>query len=260
MSELLLKASMPEQGVLQLQIDRPKVLNALNTLVLTQIADQLSKVAHDSNVRVVVLTGDSRAFAAGADIGELQQAANGIFPEAERQKAWRDIRAFSKPLIAAVSGFALGGGCELMMVADIIVVSRSAKIGQPEINLGIIPGAGGTQVLTRAIGKAAAMKLNLTGALISAEEAFGMGLISEVTEPELYLTRSIELAKQIATKSTHAAQAIKASVMRSYELSLTDGLQQEREAFLQIVVGEDAAEGISAFVEKRVANFPSNKS
>ncbi|MBL4672775.1 MAG: enoyl-CoA hydratase/isomerase family protein [Arenicella sp.] len=175
MSNSLLKVSRPEQGVLQVQINRPKVLNALNTEVLTQIADELSKVAEDPQLRVVVLTGDSRAFAAGADIGELQQAASGDFPEAERQKAWSTIRAFPKPLIAAVSGFALGGGCELMMAADIIVASRNTQIGQPEINLGIIPGAGGTQLLTRAIGKAASMKLNLTGAFISAREALDLG-------------------------------------------------------------------------------------
>jgi enoyl-CoA hydratase len=257
-SESFLKISTPAAGVLKIQINRPKVLNALKTAVLTQIADQLNSAIDDAQIRVVVLTGNEKAFAAGADIDELKQAASGDFPEDERQQAWKAIRTFPKPLIAAVSGFALGGGCELMMAADIVVASRSAQLGQPEINLGIIPGAGGTQVLTRVIGKAASMKLNLTGTFISAREAFDLGLISEVTEPELYLERSIELAENIATKSTVAAQAIKASILKSYELSLFEGLQQEREAFLQIVTGKDAAEGISAFTEKRDANFPSN--
>jgi len=257
-SESLLNVSTPFDGVLQIQINRPKVLNALNTEVLTQISNELSAAIDKPQVRVVLLHGDARAFAAGADIGELQQAASGDFPEEQRQLAWKQIRSFPKPIIAAVSGFALGGGCELMMAADIIIASRTAKIGQPEVNLGIIPGAGGTQVLTRAVGKAMSMKLNLTGEFLSAQEAFGLGLISEVAEPEIYLERAIDLAKKIATKSTLAAQTIKASILNSYESSLVDGLQYEREAFLNIVVGPDAAEGIAAFIDKRPANFPSN--
>lgn len=258
MSELLIKITHPMQGVMQVQIDRPKVLNALNTVVLVQISNALNDAINNPDVRVVVLTGDARAFAAGADIGELQQVACGEFPEDERQQAWHAIRTFTKPVIAAVSGFALGGGCELMMTADIIVASRTAQIGQPEINLGIIPGAGGTQVLTKAIGKAASMKLNLTGEFISAQQGLELGLISEVVEPELYLEHSLKLAKKIAAKSTVAAQAIKASVLNSYQLSLDEGLQREREIFLKTVSGEDAAEGIVAFLEKRAAKFPGN--
>jgi len=237
-TESLLKVSNVSEGVLQIQINRPRVLNALNTQVLSLISSELEKAATQSSIKVVVLTGDKRAFAAGADIGEL--------------------REFPKPIIAAVSGFALGGGCELMMVADIIVASRTAQFGQPEINLGIIPGAGGTQKLTRLIGKSASMKMNLTGEFIGAEEALRIGLISEMTEPELYLDRAIVLAKKIATKSTVAAQAIKSSVLNAYESTLSDGLSFERASFLNTVTGEDAAEGIAAFIEKRPANFPNN--
>jgi len=257
-TESLLKVSNVSEGVLQIQINRPRVLNALNTQVLSSISSELEKAATQSSIKVVVLTGDKRAFAAGADIGELQQAASGDFPEDQRQAAWKSLREFPKPIIAAVSGFALGGGCELMMVADIIVASRTAQFGQPEINLGIIPGAGGTQKLTRLIGKSASMKMNLTGEFIGAEEALRIGLISEMTEPELYLDRAIVLAKKIATKSTVAAQAIKSSVLNAYESTLSDGLSFERASFLNTVTGEDAAEGIAAFIEKRPANFPNN--
>ena len=258
MTESLLIISNVADGVLKIQINRPRVLNALNTEVLSQLSSELETAATQASVKVVVLTGDKRAFAAGADIGELQQAAAGNFPEEQRQAAWKSLREFPKPIIAAVSGFALGGGCELMMVADIIVASRSAQFGQPEINLGIMPGAGGTQRLTRLIGKPAAMKMNLTGEFISAYEALKIGLVSEVTEPELYLDRAIILAEKIAAKSTVAAQAIKLSVLNAYESNLNDGLLFERASFLQTVIGDDAAEGIAAFIEKRPVNFPSN--
>lgn len=259
MSEQVILCTHPSDGVLQIQINRPQALNALNTQVLTEIAKTLSEVQQDNNVRAVVLTGNDRAFAAGADINELQLAAKGEFPEEQRQKAWAEIRDFTKPVIAAVSGFALGGGCELMMHADIVVASRKAQFGQPEINLGIIPGAGGTQRLTRLIGKPAAMKLNLTGEFISAEEALKLGLISEVVEPEIYLQRALKMAETIAAKATSAAQAIKKCVLQAYETGLVDGLSYERKIFLDVVTAEDAAEGISAFVEKRKADFPGNK-
>lgn len=258
MNHTLINISQPEEGVLQLQINRPKVLNALNTALLSELANELQQATNDSNVRVVILTGDQRAFAAGADIAELQQAATGNFPEQQRQLAWKALREFPKPIIAAVNGFALGGGCELMMVADIVVASRSAKFGQPEINLGILPGAGGTQRLTRLIGKTAAMKLNLTGEFINAVEALRLGLITEIVEPELTLQRATSLAKKIATKSTQAAQAIKASVLDAYETGLEQGLLNERATFLENVTSADAAEGIDAFIQKRQPVFPSN--
>lgn len=250
--------STPMNGVLKIQLNRPKALNALNTKVLSEVAHALEQATEDKAIRCIVLTGDSRAFAAGADIDELQLAAEGKFPEQQRLAAWKAIREFPKPIIAAVNGFALGGGCELMMHADIVIASRLAKFGQPEVNLGIMPGAGGTQRLTRLVGKAVAMKLMLTGEIIGAAEALRIGLISEVVEPEVVLDKSIALANTIASKSTVATQAIKASVLNAYQVDLVQGLSDERAEFLRLVVAEDAAEGIAAFKEKRPAKFPGN--
>lgn len=259
MSEQVVNVSHIADGVIQIQINRPQAMNALNTQVLIAIADALNAAASDSAIRSVVLTGDARAFAAGADINELKLIPSGDYPEQERQDAWQAMRDFPKPIIAAVSGFALGGGCELMMIADIVVASRTAKLGLPEISLGIIPGAGGTQRLTRLVGKPTAMKLILTGEFISAEQALSLGLVSEVCEPELYLQRAITLAKKIASKSSTAARAIKSSVLNAYELSLEQAMAEERRLFLAAANSADAVEGISAFQEKRKAAFPSNK-
>jgi len=259
-TEKLLIETRPSESVLQLQINRPKVMNALNTAVLSAISQRLEEVISDASIRAVVLTGNDRAFAAGADIDELQQVATGDFPEDERQAAWRSLREFPKPLIAAVSGYALGGGCELMMVADIVIAARTTQLGQPEINLGIMPGAGGTVRLTRLVGKGAAMKLNLTGEFIHATEALKLGLVTEVVEPEMYLSRAQQIAAKIAQKSTLAAQAIKASILKCDMTDLEQGLALEREKFLKLARSEDAAEGISAFVEKRKPKFTSNES
>lgn len=250
--------SYPSTAVLLVKLNRPSVLNALNTEVLAQLAAELAKADADNAVRCVVITGDTRAFAAGADIDELQLAAAGKFPEQERQQAWKNIREFSKPLIAAVNGFALGGGCELMMNADIVVAATNAKFGQPEVNLGLMPGAGGTQRLTRLVGKAVAMKLMLTGEIISAREALRIGLISEVVEPEVCVDKALALASAIANKAGTATRAIKAAILNTYEVGLVDGLDQERAQFLTLVAAADAAEGISAFKEKRQPVFPGN--
>ena len=258
MSEDNLLLSTPAPGVLQIRLNRPKVLNALNTQVLADLAFELDKANSDNSIRCVVLTGDARAFAAGADIDELQLAADGKFPEQERQAAWTTIREFPKPLIAAVRGFALGGGCELMMHADIVIASSTAKFGQPEVNLGLMPGAGGTQRMTPLVGKAVAMKLMLSGEIIGADEALRIGLIGEVTQPEICLQRSVALAALIAGKAGSATRAIKAAILNSYETGLVQGLKQEREDFLRLVVAEDAAEGIAAFKQKRAADFPGN--
>lgn len=255
----LTEQTQPLDGVLLLRINRPEVMNALNTLLLQEIADTLTSVADDNTIRTVVITGNDRAFAAGADIEELQLAAKGQFPENERQSAWEAIRKFPKPIIAAVSGYALGGGCELMMTADIVVASKTAIFGQPEIKLGIIPGAGGTQRLTAAVGKAAAMKLNLTGEFLDAEEGLRLGLISELTEPELYLERSLTLAGVIAQHATTAAQAVKSTVNHFFESELEEGLRAERDMFLQVVTTPDAHEGIQAFLDKRRPDFPGNR-
>ena len=234
-----------------MEINRPRSLNALNTAVLVEIAAALSEADIDPTCHVVVLTGDKRAFAAGADIAELQLTTKGKFPEDQRQQAWAQIRQFRKPLLAAVSGFALGGGCELMMAADIAIASKTATLGQPEINLGIMPGAGGTQALTAAIGKSNAMKLALTGDFIDAYQALRVGLVSELTEPELYLERTIELAEHIASKSSPAAQAIKASILNYFETELSEGLRQERQTFLEVAKTTEASDGIATFLESR---------
>jgi enoyl-CoA hydratase len=220
---------------------------------------ELDTVRGDPEIRCVVITGDTRAFAAGADIDELQLAAQGKFPEQQRQAAWKSIGEFPKPLIAAVNGFALGGGCELMMNADIVIAATTAKFGQPEVNLGLMPGAGGTQRLARLVGKAVAMKLVLSGEIISASEALRIGLISEVVEPEVCVDRSLDLASTIANKAGSATTAIKAAILDTYEVGLVDGLNRERAAFLKLVVADDAAEGIMAFKEKRAPSFPGNK-
>lgn len=243
---------------MHLQLNRGQALNALNTQMLSELATCLEASIDDSAVRCVVLTGNTRAFAAGADIDELQLAASGKFPEKERQAAWTAIREYPKPLIAAVSGFALGGGCELMMHADIVIASSGAKFGQPEVNLGIMPGAGGTQRLTRLVGKPMAMKLMLTGEIIGAAEALRIGLISEVAEPEVYMDRALSIASNIATKASSATSAIKAMILHSYQVDLVQGLADERVEFLRLVVAEDAAEGIAAFRQKRPASFPGN--
>lgn len=258
-AEQNLLLSYPSKAVLLVRLNRPKVLNALNTEVLKQLAAELAKVESNNAVRCVVLTGDTKAFAAGADIDELQLAAEGKFPEQERQMAWKAIRDFPKPLIAAVNGFALGGGCELMMHADIVIAATSARFGQPEVNLGLMPGAGGTQRLTRLVGKAVAMKLMLTGAVISAKEAHRIGLISEVVQPEVCLDKALDLAATIASKAGTATRAIKAAILNTQEVGLVEGLDQERAEFLKLVVAEDAAEGISAFKAKRKPFFPGNK-
>ena len=258
MSDSNLLLTTPAPGVRLITLNRPKVLNALNTQLLAEIAAELDSISSDKSLRCVILTGSQRAFAAGADIDELQLAADGQFPEEARKSAWKSIREFPKPLIAAVSGFALGGGCELMMNADIVIASSKAKFGQPEVNLGIMPGAGGTQRLTRLVGKAVAMKLILTGEIITAEEAVRIGLISEVCQPEIYLVRALELATKIANKSSSATQSIKAAILNNYEMSLMQGLEEERAEFLRLVVAEDAAEGITAFKEKRSPKFPGN--
>lgn len=260
MSEKVLKVSHVADGVIQLQINRPQALNALTTEVLVSIADALNAAANDTSVRAIVLTGNALAFAAGADIEELKKIPTGNYPEQERQAAWAAMRDFPKPIIAAVSGFALGGGCELMMIADIVIASRQTKLGLPEVNLGIIPGAGGTQRMTRLVGKPAAMKLALSGEFIDANEALRLGLVSEVSEPELYLERAIVLAKKIAGKSSAATRAIKSSILNAYELNLEQAMVEERRLFLAAANSADATEGISAFQEKRKADFPSNKS
>lgn len=243
--------SMPQPHVLLITLNRPKARNALRSQTLRELAATLTQAAEDDAVRAVVLTGGDSVFAAGADIGELAaHTATSILTD-ERPRHWKTIREFPKPLIAAINGFSLGGGNELAMHADILIAGETAQFGQPEVNLGIIPGAGGTQRLTRAVGKSNAMLLNLTGAFIDARTALAQGLVSEITQPELTVSRALEIAALIAKKPPLAVRMAKEAVLKSFETGLEQGLHAERRSFCQLFATADKQEGVAAFLEKR---------
>lgn len=245
----------PRDGVLLITLNRPAVLNALRTQLVGEVRAELARAAEDDAVRAVVVTGNERAFAAGADINEMKdKSAVEVLTDA-RLAAWQAIAAFPKPIIAAVNGYCLGGGCEIAMCMDIIVAGEDARFGQPEINLGIIPGAGGTQRLSRNVGKSLAMKMVLAGEMIGAREALAAGLVAEVVPPELTVERAIELAALIASKPPVAVRLAKASVAQSFELPLHQALDYERKAFALCFATEDRLEGVSAFLEKRKPSF-----
>ncbi|QSR35278.1 2,3-dehydroadipyl-CoA hydratase [Marinobacterium iners] len=242
-------------GVLTITLNRPEAYNALRTQLLSELADVLQQCSDNDSVRAVVITGNEKVFAAGADIKEMAALdAVGVLND-PRVQHWRRIAQFPKPLIAAVNGFALGGGCELVMHADIVIAGDNAQFGQPEINLGIIPGAGGTQRLIRTVGKSMAMQLVLSGEFISAQQARDFGLISEVTIPERSLERATELARKIATKPPIAVRQAKEVLLKAYDTTLDSGLSLERKAFTLLAATEDRNEGIAAFMEKRKPNF-----
>jgi len=236
-------------------LDRPDVRNALNNATLSEIAGTLERLAADDQCRAVVLTGGPEVFAAGADLKEMaSKDMIGILHD-ERPALWRRIAVFPKPMIAAVNGDALGGGCELAMHADIIVAGDTAQFGQPEINLGILPGAGGTQRLVRAVGKSLAMKMVLSGLFIDAETAQASGLVADVYPAAETVEQAVKLARRIARKSPVALELAKQAVLKSYEMTLTEGLDYERKAFTILAGTDDRAEGIAAFFEKRDADF-----
>jgi enoyl-CoA hydratase len=238
-----------------INLNRPKELNALNLQLMTELKDTLKALDEDDEVRVIVLTGNEKAFAAGADIKQMAGKTAIDMLNVDQFSTWDQIKKTKKPLIAAVSGFALGGGCELAMTCDMIVASESAKFGQPEIKIGVMPGAGGTQRLTRTIGKAKAMELVLTGNFISAEEALQYGLVNKVVPTEMYLEAATELADQIAQMSPVAAKLAKEAVNRAFESHLDEGLHFERKNFYLTFASEDQTEGMKAFVEKRKPEF-----
>lgn len=241
-----------QPGVALVTLDRPAVLNALNFDLVDQLADALEALDRDPACRAIVITGaGDRAFAAGADIRELAPQTSRALTEAGRFGAWDRVAAVGLPLIAAVRGFALGGGCELAMACDMIVAAEDATFGQPEIRLGVIPGAGGTQRLTRAIGKARAMDLILTGGSLTADEAYARGLVSRVVPAEATVDAALELAGRIATMAPLAVRAAKAAILDAAEMSLADGLARERRAFFDLFDTEDQAEGMAAFDQKR---------
>ncbi|HEX5824234.1 MAG TPA: enoyl-CoA hydratase-related protein [Candidatus Limnocylindrales bacterium] len=242
----------PATGVALVTLDRPDVLNALSFDLLDELAAILDRLDADPGCRAIVLTGSgSRAFAAGADIRELARQTPVSLLVDNRFAVWDRIGAIRTPLIAAVRGFALGGGCELAMSCDIIVAAEDASFGQPEINLGVMPGAGGTQRLTRAIGKARAMDLVLTGRTIGAVEAERMGLVSRVVPPDTTLDTAMELATRIAAQAPVAVLTAKEAIRQAAELPLAAGLQHERRAFYLLFASDDQREGMAAFVEKR---------
>ena len=242
-------------AVLLVTLNRPEVRNALSTRLLGEVAGALEEAKQNPDVRAVVLTGGAGVFAAGADLQEIARHTAVSILDDPRVDYWSIIRQFPKPLIAAVNGWCLGGGNELAMHADIIIAGEHARFGQPEINLGIIPGAGGTQRLTHAVGKSFAMRMVLTGEPIDARTALAQGLVAEVTPRELTIERAVELARSIAAKPPLATRLAKEAVIKASELPLAEGLGHERRAFCLLFASEDKKEGVTAFLEKRRPRF-----
>jgi enoyl-CoA hydratase len=237
------------------RLNRPKQLNALSGELMTALVEALRELDGDAGVRAIVIAGDERAFAAGADINELAAGTPISMYENRRLGLWDSIRAVRTPLVAAVSGFCLGGGCELAMLCDLIVAGETARFGQPEINLGVLPGAGGTQRLTRAVGKAVAMDMILTGRMLSAREALAFGLVARVVAREAWLTEATAVAAEIAAKSPVAVRLAKEAIDQAFETPLTAGVELERRTFFLARASEDATEGLDAFLEKRPPDF-----
>jgi len=245
----------PAEGVVLLRINRPEARNALNLEVRKLLAKHLAELGEDTTTRAIVLTGNEKSFAAGADIKEMAEAGTIEMLQRGVHKLWRAIAGCPKPVIAAVSGYALGGGCELAMTCDIIVAGESARFGQPEVLIGIIPGGGGTQRLTRAVGKYKAMKYILTGEQISAKEAFDMGLASEVVPDPEVEGRAIDLARQIAVLPPLAVQLAKEAVLSGMEAPLASALALETKSVQILFSSQDQKEGMRAFIEKRKPKF-----
>lgn len=244
-----------EKYIALIELNRPKELNALNLQLMAELRDALKALDADEEVRVIILTGNEKAFAAGADIKQMSGKNAIDMLKVDQFSTWDQIKKTKKPLIAAVSGFALGGGCELAMTCDMIMASETARFGQPEIKIGVMPGAGGTQRLTRALGKARAMEMVLTGKMITAEEAMQFGLVNRVVPVEMLMHETLRLAQEIAAMSPLAAQLAKESVNRSFETHLDEGLHFERKNFYMLFASEDQKEGMNAFVEKRKPDF-----
>ncbi len=236
-------------------LNRPQAMNALNSDLMTELIEALLDFDIDEEIGAIVITGSEKVFAAGADISEMAEMSAVEMLTSSFVELFDGIRDIKKPIIAAVSGYALGGGCELAMACDMIVASEKAKFGQPEVNLGVIPGAGGTQRLTRAVGKALAMEMVLNARNLSAQEALEFGLVNYVVPVEEYLDKALKLAKRISVRAPLAVRQAKASVNKAYELSLTEALAFERNAFYFLFATEDQKEGMQAFTEKRSAKW-----
>lgn len=245
-----------EDRVALIKLNRPDALNALNTQVLSELCTALEEADANDKVRCMVITGSEKAFAAGADIKQMSEMSFAdvfgvnLFAEASNR-----LTAIRKPVIAAVAGYALGGGCELAMACDFIIAADTAKFGQPEINLGVIAGMGGTQRLTRFVGKSKSMEMNLTGRFMGAEEAERAGLVSRVVPAKKLLEEAMVAAQKIADKSMPSVLAAKEAVNRSYEMTLSEGILFERRVFHSMFATEDQKEGMAAFLEKRQPQF-----
>ncbi|MDR7481198.1 MAG: enoyl-CoA hydratase-related protein [Armatimonadota bacterium] len=236
-------------------LHRPTVLNALSRETMDELVTALEAADGEDTVRCMVVTGSDRAFAAGADVNEFIDATPVTMLRGYRFQQWERIRRLGKPVIAAVRGYALGGGCELAMLCDMIVAGEGARFGQPEINIGLMPGAGGTQRLTRAVGKARAMEIVLTGRHVSATEAYAMGLVTRVVPDEVVLDEARRLAHVIASKPPVAVRLAKEAILKAFDTTLEVGLDHERRLFYLLFATEDKTEGVRAFLEKRPPSF-----
>ena len=233
------------------RLNRPQALNALNATLMEELGDALISCDSDDKVGAIVITGNEKAFAAGADIKEMVDASSVEMIKRDNISRFDRIRSIKKPIIAAVSGWCLGGGNELAMSCDMIVASETARFGQPEITIGVIPGAGGTQRLTKAVGKAIAMEMVLNNRTLSAEEALQHGLVNRVVPVERYLEEALGLAKEVASRAPLAVRFGKEAINHAYESFLSDGLRDERQAFYFLFASQDQKEGMIAFIEKR---------
>ena len=255
MSAPVVLTERPAEGVGLIRINRPEARNALTTEVRRLLGEHLSSMADDPTIRCIVLTGNEKAFAAGADIKEMAEAGAIEILQRGSQKLWRAIYSCPKPVIAAVNGFALGGGCELAMTCDIIIAGESAKFGQPEVKIGIIPGGGGTQRFPGTVGKFKAMRYVLTGDIFGAKEASDMNLVSEVVPDAEVEKRAIAMAAQIAELPPLAIQLAKEAVIRGMDASLETGLTLESRTLQLLFASQDQKEGMTAFIEKRKPKF-----
>jgi enoyl-CoA hydratase len=235
--------------------NRPQAMNALNNQLMRELMDALETFDQNEDVGAMVITGNEKAFAAGADIKEMADKSIQQMMDTDHLAVFGRIRTIQKPLIAAVSGWALGGGCEIALSCDMIVASESARFGQPEINIGVIPGAGGTQRLTRAVGKAIAMEMILNDRRLTAQEAFQFGMVNRVVSVEEYLDAALTLAEEIAARAPIAVRAAKRMINQSFERTLADGLAEEKQVFYNLFATEDQKEGMKAFTEKRKAEW-----
>ncbi|GAC1662997.1 MAG: enoyl-CoA hydratase-related protein [Candidatus Dormibacteraceae bacterium] len=244
-----------EPPIATVTLNRPKVLNALSPDLTGEVCEALAKFEADDSVRAVVLTGGPKVFAAGADISDMADRTSVDQLRRDQTGRWAVIAAFTKPLVAAVNGYALGGGCELALMCDLIIAGDTARLGQPEINLGIIPGAGGTQRWPRTAGKYAAMEAMLTGAPVTARRAYELGLVNKVVPAEMTIEVAKRIARQLAEKAPLAVRMAKEAVLHAFESPLAEGLASERKSFYFLFSSEDQKEGMHAFLEKRKGVF-----